>query len=55
MRYQGTAVQIYEMPSPSGPDVHINQRMALIVSTIGLIALLALVGFLMFGLLSQRL
>jgi LPS O-antigen subunit length determinant protein (WzzB/FepE family) len=55
MRYQGTAVQIYDMPSPSGPDARINRRMALLVSTIGLIGLVVLLGFLLLGIVSQRL
>ena len=54
MRYQGTAVQIYDMPSPVGPDARINRRMALLVSTIGLIGLVAFLGLLLFGIISQR-
>ena len=34
MRYQSTAVQIYDMPAPSDPDVRLDRKMALIVSAI---------------------
>jgi hypothetical protein len=55
MRYQGTAVQIYAMPSPAGPDARFNQRMTQLVSTIGLCALIGFFMFLLFGILSQGL
>jgi hypothetical protein len=55
MRYQGTAVQIYQMPSPAGPDARLNRRMALFMSTIGLLGLVVALGLLAFGIISQRL
>lgn len=54
MRYQSTAVQIYDMPAPSDPDVRLDRRMALIVSAIGLLGLAAFGAFLVLGILSQR-
>lgn len=55
MRYQGTAVQIYDIPLPAGVDARINRRMAMLVSMIGLVGLLGFLGFLVFGIISQRL
>lgn len=55
MRYQGTAVQIYDLPTPSDPDARFDRRMALIVSTIGLLGLVVFGAFLVLGIVSQRL
>ena len=54
MRYQGTAVQIYDLPVPSDLDARFDRRMALIVSVIGLLGLAVLGAFLVLGIASQR-
>lgn len=55
MRYQSTAVQVYDMPAPSDPDVRFDRRMAQLVSAVGLLGLAAFGGFLVLGIASQLL
>lgn len=54
MRYQGTAIHIYDMPAPSEPDARFNRRMALLVAAIGLLGLAAFGALLVLGTVSQR-
>jgi hypothetical protein len=54
MRYQGTAIQIYDIPSPANPEVRFNRRMALILAVVGLLGLAAFLAFALFGIVSQR-
>lgn len=54
MRYQGTAIHIYDVPAPSDPDTRLDRRMALLVSAVGLLGLAAFGGFVVFGIISQR-
>lgn len=54
MRYQGTAIHVYDMPAPSDPDTRLNRRMALLVSVGGLLGLAAFGGLVVLGIISQR-
>lgn len=54
MRYQGTAVHIYEVPAPSDPTMRFNQRMAMIVAAVTLLGLVVFLGFIVFGIVTQR-
>jgi hypothetical protein len=54
MRYQGTAVQIYDTPSMLDPSTRFDRGMALLVATVGLLGLAAFAVFVLFGIVTQR-
>lgn len=54
MRYRGTSVQVYDVPSPTDPNVRFDRRMAMLVSAVGLLGLAAFGGYLVLGIVSQR-
>ena len=54
MRYQGTAVQIYDVPAPLDPNVRLDRRLSTIVAAMALFGLAVFLGFILFGIATQR-
>jgi hypothetical protein len=54
MRYQGTAVQIYDTPSLMDPRTRFDRQMARLVAAVCFLGLAAFGVFVLFGIVTQR-